>query len=201
MIIILEPSNQYKMMKQHLLALFRVLSSKRNEPHLCRQKMNINFTRQLTCLTVPVCISRFTRASVTSREILTSSTVLTRGLSTFIDIQITNLKSKELQTRLYLKPPFPFVCLQPMDKTISNKILLNMKILRSLFGCNQKDISSRNTTITSLQTCRILFFFSKQSRTLIKYVSKCKINEINSFQRCFQKFILLNGQNGEKQWN
>ena len=69
-----------------------------NEPLLCRQKnmeleygsvrekMIFNLSGHLTCLTVPVYVARFTRALVASSYILTSSTVLTRGLSTFIDI-------------------------------------------------------------------------------------------------------------------
>lgn len=63
---------------------FRTWSDKRNVPHLCRQKMIYKFTRQLTCLTVTVCIARFTDALVASSDILTSSTVLTRGFSTLI---------------------------------------------------------------------------------------------------------------------
>ena len=45
-----------------------------------------SFYKAGTCLTVPVCIARFTGALVASSNILASSTVLTRGFNTFIDI-------------------------------------------------------------------------------------------------------------------
>ena len=82
MIIILEPSVQ----DDRSTTFNGAFLEYGNEPHLCRQKMIFNLSGHLTCLTVPVYVARFTRALVASSYILTSSTVLTRGLSTFIDI-------------------------------------------------------------------------------------------------------------------
>ena len=85
-IVILEPSVQDDRSTTFNGAFVRIWFSERNEPHLCRRRIIFNLSGHLTCLTVPVYVARFTRALVASSNILTSSTVLTRGLSTFIDI-------------------------------------------------------------------------------------------------------------------